>query len=62
MSSTLTFRTPTSPLHLHHVLQEYRQTEREKGALEKKLLVLQQQCESNQKKAKNMQSCLMRIN
>jgi uncharacterized protein with ATP-grasp and redox domains len=49
-------------MRLHHVLQDFKQTENHKSTLENKIHVLKHQYESNKKKAKNIQSSIMKIN
>ncbi len=51
-----------SSLKLHHILQEFKQTEHYKSTLENKINVLRRQYDSNKKKAKNIHFSIMRIN
>lgn len=48
-------------MRLHHVLQDYKHTAEHRAAMENKLTVIKHHYDSNRKKAKNIQSSILRI-
>jgi hypothetical protein len=54
--------THKSTMNLHHVLQDYRQTEQHKSTLSNKINIMKMHYDANKKKTKNIQSNIMKIN
>lgn len=48
-------------MRLHHILQDYKHTEQHRSTLENKLTVIKHHYDSNRKKAKNIQSSILKI-